>query len=381
MTEEQQNTFDRFVADLKTLVNTDSASENHDGIAEVAEFLKAKLERAGLKAEITREGKDGTPCLKACTESKNGRYDFMFLGHMDTVFPTGEAAKRPFSIEGKHALGPGVSDMKGGLLVAVNVIERLKEQGLLDKIAICVCFNGDEEIGSPDSKALIEKTSESCDRVFVFEPCRIGFRHVLHRKGGGRIKVTAHGISSHAGADPEKGANALVELASHIPAIHALNDNGDGITAQCTVIRSGEKTNIIPDTAVLDVDVRVATMDEMKVVEDFFRRLPEKNYIENTSITVSGGVDRPPMECTDKTVELWNILAEEGRKAGVESSYISTGGCSDGNWTAAKGIPTIDGMGTVGANSHRLDEYVELESIIPSITMIANSCRKMIMGD
>ncbi|WP_027721769.1 M20 family metallopeptidase [Maridesulfovibrio zosterae] len=381
MTEQEQNTYDHFLAELETLVNTDSATENKDGVADVAEILKKRLEDLGLEAKITFEGKDRTPCLKACTASKNGRFDFMFLGHMDTVFPTGEAAKRPFSTKDGHGLGPGVSDMKGGLLVALYVVEQLKERGLLDKIAICIAFNGDEEIGSPDSRPWIEKTSENCDRVFVFEPCRLEFRHVLHRKGGGRVKITAKGISSHAGADPEKGANALVELASHIPSIHALNDLDGDITAQCTVIRSGEKTNIIPDEAVLDVDVRVGTKEEMKIVENFFNELPNKNYVENTSIEITGGVDRPPMEYTDKTVELWNVLAEEGRKLGLDPAYISTGGCSDGNWTAARGITTIDGMGTVGANSHREDEYTELKSIIPAITMITNTCIKTVLGD
>ncbi len=380
MTEQQRNIHDQFVNDLETLVNIDSASENLEGVAAVAEFLKKELTDIGLEVEISREGEMGVPCLKACTPSKNGRYDFMFIGHMDTVFPTGEAAKRPFSIENNRAMGPGTCDMKGGLLVAVNVLKMLKSQGNLDQIAICATFNGDEETGSENSKEWIEKTAESCDRVFVFEPCRPGYRQVLHRKGGGRVKVIAHGVSSHAGADPEKGANALVELASHIPAIHKLNDGESGITAQCTVIRSGDKTNIIPDQAELDVDVRVATMDEMKIVEEFFKNLPKNNYVKGTSITITGGVDRPPMEYTDVTVDLWNTFAAEGKKIGIESAYISTGGCSDGNWTAAKGIPTIDGMGTVGANSHRQDEYIELDSIVPMITMIANTCSKVVLG-
>lgn len=377
MTNEQQ-TYDNFISELETLVNMDSASENLEGVAAVAEHLKKRLSDLGLDAEVTREGKDGVPCLKACTPSKNGRYDFMFLGHMDTVFPTGEAARRPFSTADGRAMGPGTCDMKGGLLVATYVIEELMKDGNLDKVAICCAFNGDEETGSENSREWIEKTAENCDRVFVFEPCRPGYRHVLHRKGGGRVKITAKGISSHAGADPEKGANALVELACHIPEINKLNGPDTTITAQCTVMKSGEKTNIIPDLAELDVDVRVGTMEEMAVVDAFFAKLPETNYIPGTSITISGGIDRPPMEYTEETVRMWNVLADEAGKLGIAPEYISTGGCSDGNWTAAMGIPTIDGMGTVGANSHREDEYIELESIIPSITMTAKTCLRLV---
>ncbi|WP_319777859.1 M20 family metallopeptidase [Maridesulfovibrio sp.] len=373
----EQQTYDNFLKDFEKIINTDSASENLDGVAEVAEFLKAKFDTLGLEAEITREGERGVPCLKACTASKNGRYDFMFIGHMDTVFPTGEAAKRPFKIEDGRALGPGTNDMKGGLLVALYAIEKLKNEGNLDKVAICVAFNGDEEIGSENSRAWIEKNAANSDHVFVFEPCRPDYRHVMHRKGGGVVHITASGISAHSGANPERGANALVELAGHISAIHALNDMDNAITAQSNIIRSGEKHNIIPDNAELVVDVRVGTIEEAAFAEKFFAKLPETNYVEGASISISGGVDRPPMEPTDKTMEMWEILHGEAAKIGIDSAYISTGGCSDGNWTAAMGIPTIDGMGPVGENSHREDEYMELDSILPMISIVANTTLKL----
>ncbi len=373
----EQTIYENFINDFQTIVNMDSASENLAGIAEVARFFKDRFDRLGLQTEITREGKDGVPCLKACTPGKNGRYDFMFIGHMDTVFPVGETAKRPFRIEGRRAFGPGTNDMQGGLLVALYVIEKLHADGNLQDVAICVAFNGDEETGSKNSRAWIEKTAKDCDRVFVFEACRPDYSHVLHRKGGGDVRITASGIAVHSGVCPEKGANALVELAGHIQAIHKLNDLGNGITAQCNVIRSGEKHNIIPDYGELIVDVRVKTREEAAFVEDFFKKLPRTNYVQGASIKVSGGIDRPPMEYTDKTMEMWNVLHDEAGKLGINSSYISTGGCSDGNWTAAMGIPTIDGVGPVGGNSHREDEYMELESILPMITMMSATCLRL----
>jgi len=379
MTEQQQDRFDRYIKDLETIVNMESASEDLDGVANVAAFLAPRFEALGLEVEVTREGERGVPCLKARTKSKNGRYDFMFLGHMDTVFPSGEATKRPFSIEGDRCMGPGTGDMKGGLMVALNVVEVLKEEGVLDDIAIHVAFNGDEEVGSEDSRPMIEEVAKKCDRVFVFEPCRPGFRHVLRRKGGGWLNIVAHGTASHAGADPEKGVNAVVEIAHQITRINELNNSGDGTTAQCTIVRGGEKTNIIPDRADVTVDVRVETMASMKKASDFFDALPDNTVVPGAKIEVNGHIDRPPMEPTEVTEELWKVLNAEGLKIGVESEYIATGGCSDGNYTAAVGCPTIDGMGPVGANSHRVDEYVELSSIIPAITMIAETCKKVVL--
>jgi glutamate carboxypeptidase len=374
----QEQKFERFLKDFEQIINMDSSGENLDGVARVAHFLKEKLVRLGLDVEITRQGEKGVPCLKACTPSRNGRYDFMFLGHMDTVFPAGEAQRRPFSIEGNVAHGPGVNDMQDGLLLAVYVVEALKEEGALEDMAICLAFNGDEETGSRNSRAWIEENAALCDRVLVFEPCRPGFRYVLNRKGGCRILVTTHGISSHAGADPEKGVNAVVELAHQIQRINELNRPDWGVTAQCTVIRGGEKTNIIPHTASVKVDLRYATTQEAEEALAFFNSLPQRPVLPGASVEVAIEGQRPPMESTPESEEMLRILVEEGQKLGLQPAGISTGGCSDGNWTAAMGIPTLDGMGPVGENSHRLDEYMLLDSFIPALTMITALCKRVV---
>jgi glutamate carboxypeptidase len=297
---------------------------------------------------------------------------------MDTVFPAGEAQRRPFSIEGNVAHGPGVNDMQDGLLLAGYVVEALKEEGALEDVAICLAFNGDEETGSRNSRAWIEENAALCDRVLVFEPCRPGFRYVLNRKGGCRILVTTHGISSHAGADPEKGVNAVVELAHQIQRINELNRPDWGVTAQCTVIRGGEKTNIIPHTASVKVDLRYATTQEAEEALAFFNSLPQRPVLPGASVEVAIEGQRPPMESTPESEEMLRILVEEGQKLGLQPAGISTGGCSDGNWTAAMGIPTLDGMGPVGENSHRLDEYMLLDSFIPALTMITALCKRIV---
>ena len=367
---------DEYIADLKTLVNIDSASENLAGIEAVARVLMPRLEAMGFASRLEKLGRRGVPCLFACNGPESDTADIMFLGHMDTVFPTGEVEKRPFSVAKERALGPGVADMKGGLLVALHVLESLHHQGLLERLTIRVCFNGDEEVGSTSSREWIELHARKSRRVFVFEPCRPGHRFVMQRKGGGGFHLTARGVSAHAGVEPEKGANAAVEIAHQILAIQAFNQQANaGTSAHVTVVNAGKKTNIIPDHAEARVDVRVAKQKDIGAVASFFRSLPDKTHVPGVSLTVSGGVDRPPMEADARTMQLWQLIADTASELKLDISQVSTGGCSDGNFTSSVGTPTIDGMGPVGANAHRADEYVALATIVPQIQLIASVCR------
>jgi len=205
---------DEFLKDFQTIVNIDSSSDHLPGIETVARFFQKRLSAIGFKVEILFQGDAKVPCLQAVFGPGNSpgpEYDLMFLGHMDTVFSFGEVEKRGFSIQGDKALGPGVCDMKGGLLVVLHVLETLKKEGALDKMSLCVAFNGDEETGSKASKEWIKTTAGKSRRVFVFEPCRPGYKMVSQRKGGGWFHITATGKEAHAGADPEKGINAGVQ--------------------------------------------------------------------------------------------------------------------------------------------------------------------------
>ncbi len=362
--------------DLETLVNIDSGSGNPAGIAAVADFLASRLRVIGFDTSVERLGEHDVPCLYACNAPVGAMADIMFLGHMDTVFPAGEAARRPFAIDDGRATGPGVCDMKGGLLVALHVLEALHHTGALDRLAIRACFNGDEEVGSRSSRQWIEDLARQSRRVFVFEPCRPAHRFVLNRKGGGGYTITANGVSAHAGVEPEKGANAAVEIAHQVLAVQRFNDDSpDGVSANVTVLHSGEKTNIIPDTARAKVDVRVAGKDQIAGVETFFRALPDHTHVRHVSLAVDGGVDRPPMKADDRTMQLWRLFEERAGVLGMDIDFITTGGCSDGNFSSALGVPTIDGMGPIGANAHRSDEYVDLESVPAQIRLIASVCK------
>jgi glutamate carboxypeptidase len=296
---------------------------------------------------------------------------------MDTVFPKGEAARRPFEIRGGQAFGPGVCDMKGGLLVALHALETLKRTGDLDTLSVCVLFNGDEETGSGQSRPLILETAAKCRHVLVFEPCRPGYHLVSRRKGGGWFRIEVTGREAHAGADPHKGVNAVVELARLVPLIQDLNDEATGTSAQVTVFHGGEKINIIPAQATAAVDVRILDPDEKLRVTDFFAGLPERRLLQDARVRITGAIDRPPMAATGKSLALQALIIRKAKELGIDMKAITTGGCSDGNFTASAGVPTIDGMGLVGANSHRPDEYVELDSIPVMVSLITRVCRDL----
>ncbi|MBU0462728.1 MAG: M20 family metallopeptidase [Proteobacteria bacterium] len=366
---------EKFISDFQTIVNIDSSSDNKTGIEKVARFFEKRFAGISLDTEVLFLGDKKVPCLYAEHQPSKKPFDIMFLGHMDTVFPTGEVEKRPFSITGNRAFGPGVCDMKGGLLVVLHVLETLKHEGILDSLSVCVAFNGDEETGSNTSKDWIMSLAKKSLRTFVFEPCRPGYRFVLQRKGGGWFHVIVKGQEAHAGADPEKGINAVVELAHQIVKINQLNQNEMETSAHVTVITGGDKVNIIPNKAQAWVDVRILKLEEKERIETFFKTLAEHTYLKGSEITIQGSIKRPPMEPGDATRKLWELIRSTGEKIGLPMEAISTGGCSDGNYTSAAGTPTIDGMGIVGANSHRADEYAELDSIDNMVGLVAQVCK------
>lgn len=378
-----ENKYDQFINDFKTIINIDSSSDNKSGILEVAQFFEKRFQALGLETEIKILGEDQVPCLYAVNKINtpwDPPFDVMFLGHMDTVFPTGEVKKRPFSIQGNKAYGPGVSDMKGGLLIVLHALEALKHEGLFNSFSFCVAFNGDEETGSRASKEWIMQIAKKSQRTFVFEPCRPGYKFVLKRKGGGWFKVRVKGEEAHAGADPEKGVNAVVELAYQIGRINKLNDNDNETSAHVTMISGGNKANIIPNYAEACVDVRILKQMEKEPIETFFKTLNQHKLFKDSNISSDGYVERPTMEAGRKTMDLWELIQSTGKQMGLSLEAISTGGGSDGNFTSGAGTPTIDGMGIVGGNTHRADEYAELDSINNMIFLISSVCHKLVVS-
>ncbi len=370
--------YDQFLRDLETLVNVDSGSGYAPGLATVARFFRERFERLGWHARALEFDGGSAPCLEVANRQglpADQRFDFLFLGHMDTVFPVGTAAHRPFSIRDGRAWGPGVCDMKGGLVTMLHAAEAVEQAGFAGDLSIGIAFNSDEEIGSRASRPWFEGLAAKSRRVLVFEPCRSTGQRVLQRKGVADFEVLCRGRAAHAGVEPEKGANAVLELARQVLAVTRFARPEAGTTVSVTTIAGGTAGNVIPDFARAGFDIRIASLDEARRIEACFRNLSASGQADGVRVEVRGEINRIPMVPSEGTWRLWEQIARIGEGLGLEMTLISTGGGSDGNFTAAMGIPTIDAMGPRGGRAHSADEYLELDSVVPNTRLICEILR------
>jgi len=374
----------QFIKDLETIVNIDSGSHYTPGVEKIVAFFQDRFSQLDWRTKTYSFAEGKVPCLEAANADPSATdtvFDFFFIGHMDTVFLEGEAQKRPFSIEGNCAKGPGVCDMKGGLVAILHVMETLQYFRLAEKLSVCVGFNSDEEIGSRASRPWLEDIAKKSKRVFIFEPCRVGGQRVIQRKGGGGYEIICHGKAAHAGVEPEKGINAVVELAHQILAITSFADPESGTTVNVDMIQGGTKANVIPDYARAVVDVRVADASEKERIETCFQQIAQHTHVNGVRVETRGGIYRPPMVPSEKTLMLWEQIAEIGTRLGQEMKLIATGGGSDGNFTSALGIPTIDGLGPRGGSAHSQDEFLDLESINSTVELICEISKSAAEGN
>ena len=280
----------------------------------------------------------------------------LVVGHHDTVFPLGTLAARPFTVGDGRATGPGVFDMKGGIVTAVHAVA-----SLADHRGVELLFTCDEEVGSLTSRQLIEERAMACGRVLVLEPAADGGALKIGRKGVGMYDVEITGRAAHAGLEPEKGVNALVEAAHQVLALTTIARAESGTTVTPTVARAGTAENVVPAAALIRVDVRVTSLDEAQRVDKEIGALTPVDA--RATISVSGGVNRPPMP-VEASVELFAIAQRAAVEVGIGPvDGVSVGGGSDGNFTAALGIPTLDGLGVVGGGAHADHEWVDVASL------------------
>src|SRR5262249_17857562 len=252
--------------------------------------------------------------------------------------------------------GPGVFDMKAGIAIGMLAARALVETGAALSSRIVMLWTTDEEIGSTTSRAAIEDEARRSDAVLVLEPSLPGGAVKTERKGCGAYEVIVNGVAAHAGIEPQKGASAVHELARQILAIDALQDLARGISVNVTQVSGGLRTNVIPDEARAIVDVRAPTADAAAEIERAFRSLKPED--PRTTVRAEGGFERPPLERTGRVGRLYEQAREIGRALGYDLHEGSTGGGSDGNFTAAAGVPTLDGLGAIGDGAHALHEHV-----------------------
>jgi glutamate carboxypeptidase len=294
-------------------------------------------------------------------EFPGGPRTVMLLGHFDTVWNVGQIERMPLREEDGRLYGPGVYDMKASIVVALYAVRALREARASRSPRVVMLWTTDEEIGSATSRAHIEAEARESDVVLVLEPSLPGGAAKTRRKGCGEFELTFHGVSAHAGIDPRKGASAIHELAHQILALEQLRDADRGVSVNVGVVSGGTRGNVVAEEAKAIVDVRVQTMEDAARLEERIRVLRPVN--PGVRIEVRGAVGRPPLERTEGVARLYYEAKEVAAELGVDLAEGGTGGGSDGNFTAALGVSTLDGLGPDGDGAHALHEHVIIEDL------------------
>jgi len=354
---------------LQRLVQAESPSDEKGAVNRCVALAASHARALGGRVKLYRQRAFGD-VLEARFGPRSrpgGLKPVLLVGHLDTVWPLGTLKTMPFRTGEGRLWGPGTLDMKAGVAMAFTAIELLGEIGLL-KREIRVLLNSDEEIGSPVSRPITERLAGECGAVYVLEPAQ-GLAYKTARKGTGNWRIEVEGIAAHAGVDFSKGASAILELGRAIEKVSSWTDLKRGLTVNVGVVGGGSKTNVIPPEAWAEVDVRIARPADGARMERKFAAL--KATDRRCSLTATGGINRPPMERTRATVQLYRQAKALAAELGFELGEAATGGASDGNFTSALGIPTLDGMGAVGDGAHARQESVVLEHVAPRTALLA----------
>lgn len=294
----------------------------------------------------------------------------LLIGHTDTVFPDGTAAARPLAVDGDRITGPGVCDMKGGLVCGILAVEALRATGTPFGRVLFV-FNPDEEVGSPASRGLISEHAQKADAVFVLEAARASGAVVTARKGVTNAHLAFHGRAAHSGVEPEKGRSAVLAAAHATIAVQALNGRWDGTTFNVGVSGGGTRVNVVPEHASLAVEIRSTTDASLTAAEQELRAIADRPGVEGVTTTLELTREHGPMERSDATAGLFTLARSYAGRLGFELEEAATGGASDANRTAAMGVPTLDGLGPVGGDDHSPAEWIDLSSLVPRTAMLA----------
>jgi glutamate carboxypeptidase len=353
---------------LRKMVEIESPSDDKTAVDRMGSFLAEAFETLGGQITFYPQEVAGNH-LKTEFADGSGK-PVLLLGHFDTVWPMGTLAKMPFHIQEGRAFGPGVYDMKAGIAMMIFALRALKEAGAAH-CPVTVLLDTDEEVGSTTGRPIVEATAKDCEAVLVLEPSQGPQGHLkTSRKGVGDITIRVRGRASHSGVDFEKGRSAIVELARQLLEIVKFTDLTRGITVNPGVIQGGTRSNVIAAEAWAEVDLRIARSADATELEKKFAAL--KPFDPDCSIELSGGINRPPMERTDGTVRLFSLAREIAGTLGWRLEESSTGGGSDGNFTSALGIPTLDGLGAMGEGAHASNESVVIQELPQRTALLAS---------
>ena len=351
-----------YLTELEYLVNIDSGSKCLEGVAKVGEYFAEKF--TAMDWSVKRHNLDSAiaPCFEISNTDKEC-FDILLAGHIDTVFPIGTVSERPFTTKDGMAYGPGIVDMKSCLLSAYYVLKKLQAENKLQDISVCLALNSEEEIGSKRARPWLERLASKSRFVFVLEPARANGDLVLMRKGLGRYNIEFHGVAAHAGVDPQNGVSAIGELGHWITTLQGLTDIPAGLTVNVGTVLGGTTANVVADYAKAEVDFRFVAGKQIEKIENEVSSLLAHAETSKVKVNVIGGVNRPPMIPMEKTEKLCRLTEVIGSSIGIDIKWAQTGGGSDGNFSAALGVPTIDGLGPIGGGTHSVNEYLIIDSI------------------
>jgi glutamate carboxypeptidase len=358
---------------LERLVELESPSYDAEDVNELVQLLAAEFEQlGGAITRIPEPNRGDHLVIRFPGESSR---PIMLLGHTDTVWPKGTLAERPFTVEGDVATGPGVFDMKAGIVMMWMTIRAvLKVRGRLAH-PVCILLISNEEVGSPGSRALVTSEAAGMRAVLVLEPPLPGGVLKTRRNGMARFVVRAFGREAHSGINPEEGINAVEEVAHQILRIQKLGDAAKKTFVTATVIEGGTRPNVVPAECTLQVDARTPSAAEATRVTHAIRSL--QPVLPGSSLKIDGEFKRPPLEPTPGNVELFGLAQETARALGYVIEGGATGGTSDGNLTSAMGVPTLDGLGAVGSGAHQIDEQIQLSSLPWRAALVAGIMEKI----
>ena len=362
----QQFDLAAMLADLEVLVNSESPSREVDLVTSNAQLLARIIEaRTGIAATLIDSPVGPHVHWKGSDDTR-----VLILGHHDTVHQIGSVAARPFTVNGDIATGPGIFDMKAGIVQAIHAVAALE-----DKSHVEMLFTSDEEIGSRASRELLEQRAVATGAVLVLEPSADGGVLKTGRKGAGTYFVTVKGRASHAGLEPEKGINALLALAELIPQFAATARPELGTTVTPTLASAGTADNVVPDTATCAVDARVVIPSEKDRLHADMHAV--RTTVPGVEVVIEGAINRPPLHHTAST-ELFAMAQDVARELQLgEVQGIEVGGASDGNFTAAVGVQTLDGLGAVGAGAHSVDEHIVVSTMPARAALVAGLCQRL----
>jgi glutamate carboxypeptidase len=353
---------------LEAAVKIESPTSSQPHVDRMARFCAGKFRELGGKVRILRHPTAGSGVIAEFWGDLRPRKPLLILGHLDTVWDAGTLAEMPFRVRAGRAYGPGIFDMKSGIVCGLWAIRALRETRITPARPIRVFLNSDEETSSLAFREELLAEARRARAVLVLEPSAAGGALKTSRKGVGEFRVTVHGRSAHAGINPAAGVNAIHELARQILRVESFARPRRGLTLTAGMIEGGTRVNVVPERASVRIDVRVARRGDIAAIEEKVRSL--RPFHPEARLSIQGGVNRPPLE-RSMSRDLYRAAKQLAEEMGMTLEEASTGGGSDGNFTAALGIPTLDGLGGVGDGAHARDEHVVIRELPRRAALIA----------